>query len=319
MYEGDIMKSRAPQPFVRFAAMAALGIGLVACAQGTGEPPVETEQPTESVQAGDPAAPAPAVAKRGDGARRDPHQMIEKLDLDKNGTLELDELPAHKREFFESLDTDKNGSLSAAELEAHKQKMGERMFALKDANKDGVLTEAELGERWSKLSAADADQDGKITRAELEAAHRDGKLVPFHGGHGKRGMFGKDPQKMIERFDANKNGTLELAELPEHKRQWLGAADTDKNGSLSVAELEAHEQKRGEHMFAMQDQNKDGFLTEAEVGQRHWSRLSVADADKDGKVSKTELEAAHRDGKLVPFGGKHHGFRKHGARNPQAL
>jgi Ca2+-binding EF-hand superfamily protein len=262
MYEGDPMKSRATRFSIRFTALAALGIGLAACAQVGGEPPVETEQPSEAVQAGDPAAAAPAVARRAHQMRRDPQKMIEKFDANNNGTLELSELPGHKREFLEQADTDKDGSLSLA---------------------------------------------------ELEAAHRDGKLKAFRGkrdGHGRHGFMAKSPQKMIEKFDANKNGTLELAELPEHKRDRLAAADTDKNGSLSVAELEAHKQKMGERMFAMRDENKDGFLTESEVGKRHWSKLSIADADQDGKVSKAEIEAAHRDGKL--------GFRKHGRTSNQA-
>jgi Ca2+-binding EF-hand superfamily protein len=318
------MKTRATPLFVRFSALAALGIGLAACAQGTGETTGEIEQPSEAVQAGDPAAAGPALAERPHRARRDPQKMIEKFDLDKNGTLELSELPEHKRKFLESADTDKDGSLSLAELEAHKRQMAERMFALKDENKDGFLTEAEVGKRWSKLSVADTDQDGKLSKAELEAAHRDGKLEPFLGRYGKkRGMmFGKNPQKMIEKLDANKNGTLELSELPEHKRKWLAAADTDKDGSLSVAELEAHKQKRGQHMFALKDKNKDGFLTEAEVGPRHWARLSVADADKDGKLSKAEFESARREGKLArPHGARGDGprFRMRGGKSDQAL
>jgi hypothetical protein len=61
----------------------------------------------------------------------------------------------------------------------------------------------------------------------------------FGGKHG-RGGFGKDPAHFIEKFDANDNGSLELTELPEHKREKLGAADTDKDGKLSVEELKAH-------------------------------------------------------------------------------
>jgi hypothetical protein len=39
-------------------------------------------------------------------------------------------------------------------------------------------------------------------------------------------------------------------------------------------------------------------LTEAEVGAKHWARISVADANKDKKVSMAELKAAHEAGKL---------------------
>lgn len=44
-------------------------------------------------------------------------------------------------------------------------------------------------------------------------------------------------------------------------------------------------------MFDLLDIDKDGFLTEAEAG-RFWSRVQLADTDKDGKVSKDEAQKA---------------------------
>lgn len=239
------MHPRPRKSLIRFGAVAMLGLGLAACAQGTGEPTEETEQAIEeSIAAGDPAAPAAKPGHRGKrGWHGDPAQMIEKFDENKNGTLELSELPERKRKFLEGADTDKNGSLSVEELTAHRQQMGERHFAMKDENKDGFLTADEVGERrWAKLSAADADKDGKLSKAELETAHREGTLkmgMGPRGFHGKKG-FRKNPAMLIEKFDTNKNGTLELSELPEHKREKLGAADTNKDQKLTRDELEAH-------------------------------------------------------------------------------
>ncbi|MCA9595293.1 MAG: hypothetical protein KC776_18370 [Myxococcales bacterium] len=56
--------------------------------------------------------------------------------------------------------------------------------------------------------------------------------------------------------------------------------------------------------FAKADKNNDGFLTEAEVGAKRWKRISVADANKDRKVSKAELQQAHKDGKIGHRGKK---------------
>ncbi|MBX3126538.1 MAG: hypothetical protein KF718_07460 [Polyangiaceae bacterium] len=56
--------------------------------------------------------------------------------------------------------------------------------------------------------------------------------------------------------------------------------------------------------FAKLDANKDGFLTRAEVGERRWNRIQVADANKDNKVSKAELQKAKADGKLGKGKGK---------------
>jgi hypothetical protein len=60
---------------------------------------------------------------------------------------------------------------------------------------------------------------------------------------------------------------------------------------------------KGAH-FKKADKNGDGFLTKAEVGDKRWERIKVADANKDGKVSKPEMQQARKDGKL-PHGNGH--------------
>jgi len=56
-------------------------------------------------------------------------------------------------------------------------------FQKADTNKDGFLTQAEVGDKkWSRIQVADANKDGKVSQAELQQAHTDGKL----GHHGKR-------------------------------------------------------------------------------------------------------------------------------------
>jgi len=62
---------------------------------------------------------------------------------------------------------------------------------------------------------------------------------------------------------------------------------------------------KGAH-FQRKDTNQDGFLTEAEVGAQRWQRIKVADSNKDNKVSKDEMMAAFKAGKL----GRHHDKQK---------
>jgi hypothetical protein len=99
-----------------------------------------------------------------------------------------------------------------------------------DANHDGKLELAELPEhKREKMTMADENEDGVISLAEIE------KYRPMmHGRHRK------DPAQMIAHLDANQNGALEVSELPEHKREKLGAADANKDGALSPDELKAH-------------------------------------------------------------------------------
>jgi hypothetical protein len=60
---------------------------------------------------------------------------------------------------------------------------------------------------------------------------------------------------------------------------------------------------KGAH-FKKADKNGDGFLTKAEVGDKRWERIKVADANKDGKVSKPEMQQARKDGKLPHGNGR---------------
>ena len=47
-------------------------------------------------------------------------------------------------------------------------------------------------------------------------------------------------------------------------------------------------------IFSHADRNHDGKVTKDEVPDFIWQRLSDADADKDGAVSKSELEQHHK-------------------------
>jgi Ca2+-binding EF-hand superfamily protein len=228
-------------------------LAAVACSQG----PVDTKDFDESQE---PVAEQAVTPEKAAPARKgfhDPAKMIEKLDRNKDGILQLSEVPERKARFLGEADTDKDGTLSVTELEAHQVAMKAKRFARIDSDKDGFVTEAEVGRRWDKLKVADADNDGKLTQAELEQAHANGKL-PALGRHGKRGFRGMH-QRMgrdmwFEQLDANKNGSLELSEVPEKKRAFLEKADKDGNQVLSKDELKAHfEAKRAQHMGCDKD------------------------------------------------------------------
>ena len=46
-----------------------------------------------------------------------------------------------------------------------------------DANNDGFLTAAEVGDkRWARIQVADANNDGQISKAEFDQAKKDGTI-----------------------------------------------------------------------------------------------------------------------------------------------
>jgi hypothetical protein len=128
-----------------------------------------------------------------------------------------------------------------------------------------------------------------------------------HGPRGRRGFGPPSPDKLLERFDANKNGMLEAAELPERMQQHIGDIDTSGDGVVSKDELVAHFKAMREKFvahaqerFAKRDTNHDGTLDATEVGAERWAKLSVADANGDQKLTPEELKAAFESGKLKP-------------------
>ena len=138
--------------------------------------------------------------------------------------------------------------------------------------------------------------------------------------HGKRGKCGhgpKTPETLIERYDANEDGVLQLTELPERKRERMAAADTDQDGTLSVAELQTFIDARVAEKFAKKDENGDGFIVESEVGEHKWERFVKADTNGDAKISLEEFQAAKAAGTLGHGKHKHkhgkRGKRGHGA------
>ncbi|HXK20750.1 MAG TPA: hypothetical protein VNG33_23225 [Polyangiaceae bacterium] len=147
-----------------------------------------------------------------------------------------------------------------------------------------------------------------------------------HGPRGEHGFGPPSPDKFIERFDTNKDGKLQAAELPERMQQNIGEIDTSGDGVVTKDELvarfaakRAEFEQKAKARFDQKDTNHDGALDQSEVGAEHWAKLSVADANGDQKVTPDELKAAFEAGKLKPmmFRGEHGRRWEHGG-NEQA-
>lgn len=102
-----------------------------------------------------------------------------------------------------------------------------------------------------------------------------------------------------------------MTNTSKRRLTWVGAllaASVLTFGATAFAEGKGGKEgcaKNAEARFAKKDSNGDGFLTAAEVGDKRWARIKVADANTDGKVSLAEMKQAKADGKL-----KHHKGKK---------
>ncbi len=120
--------------------------------------------------------------------------------------------------------------------------------------------------------------------------------------------------KRLERFDADKNGTLDAGEKQAGKQQWLEnhpkasehMKQMDSNGDGRIERGERQEAREAWHDSLLQrlDSNKDGTLdkSEKEAGRQQWlsdhpqaaERLKQLDAEGDGKIGQHERRERRR-------------------------
>jgi hypothetical protein len=165
----------------------------------------------------------------------------------------------------------------------------------------------------AEVEPADQTQSAGLTQPSTKTPAPEA-MRHEHGDRHRGGPDGKgrrgppSPEKLLQRFDANENGMLEAAELPERMQEHIGDIDTNQDNVVSKEELQAHMKarfmERAKARFDRKDANHDGVLEQSEVG-KHWSKLSVADQNGDQKLSPDELRAAFEAGKLEPMRGEH--------------
>jgi Ca2+-binding EF-hand superfamily protein len=140
-------------------------------------------------------------------------------------------------------------------------------------------TRAEVAAKVQQhFARADADRDGVITQAEAQALHAE--RAQRHGQRADR-QGRRDPAKFFDRLDSNRDGQVTRAEFDAGRQ--LRAQRFAQRGH--------HGDKAGRaggHMFAMADANKDGRLTLQEAQAAALRHFDMVDANKDGRVTPDE-------------------------------
>ncbi len=149
------------------------------------------------------------------------------------------EVEAKVAEKFAAGDANKDGKITTAEfearLEAHKAEMRakmakhhDEMFTKLDTDKNGQLSKAE----WNAMH--EMRQEMRKKRHE-SAKNGEGHGMGMHRGH----MMKDGGKRWFEMHDANKDGSVSLAEARETALKRFDAADTNKDGTLTSDERRA--------------------------------------------------------------------------------
>ena len=117
------------------------------------------------------------------------------------------------------------------------------------------------------------------------------------GKHGERGPGGHG-QMMFEKFDSDGDGRVTRAELDKTRAEKLESADGNGDGQLTLEEFQVLwlEMARPMMVDRFQDLDEDGngVVTEAELGQPLAAMFVYLDRDDDGAITAEELRGKHR-------------------------
>ncbi|WP_044301012.1 matrixin family metalloprotease [Rhodopirellula sallentina] len=157
---------------------------------------------------------------------------------------------------------------------------------------------------------------------EEEETDEDTDVEDCHDGvghHSRRfgvvnvGLFRGDAESLITRFDTDEDGSLSEEEVPERVWEKLSelGVDADADGLVTLTEVETAIATARQDAFDSKDSDSDGVLTEDEVSERFWGKISDADTDADDAVSFDELDAffAERSAQREEFAGESFGHR----------
>lgn len=156
------------------------------------------------------------------------------------------------------------------------------MFAERDTNKDGRITQEELAEYRAKLfDGADASKDGALDSAEMAAFVRD--------------RMAKRAAARLAAFDANKDGKLTLDEVPGRMKRMFFRADANLDGVLTVEEMQKASDRRLRRrltfVFMRVDVDHDGKISKNEFADAGNRFLRHFDRNGDKTVTREEVAA----------------------------
>ena len=270
---------------------------------------------------------APAFAAKGESKHGERGAaMIERLDANKDGKVSLDEFKTNISATFKTFDADGNGQVTKDEIKARRDAFKDARKAVRDAADADKATAREalqaaapfmLPGAGRMFDRADTDKNGTLSEAEVLASaekiferrdtNKDGAIDtadarPMKGkGHHGKGGGEERAERMLKRLDTNNDGKVSQDEMLAGATQTFERFDADKNGEVAKAEVDAKREAFRDARKAFREvKATDGEARQAarealrdarmdRMGARMFER---ADADKNGTLTKAEMETA---------------------------
>jgi Ca2+-binding EF-hand superfamily protein len=145
-----------------------------------------------------------------------------------------------------------------------------------DTNGDGVLSAAEIAASPTSLRRLDRNGDGRLDATELRPP-----AAP---------TISDELTNTLMEFDADKDGRLTRAEVPERLQGLFERADANKDGVLTPAEIRQSAAQQDQSSPAARGGGREGR------GGREFvvpdPLVAALDTDRDNALSATEIAAA---------------------------
>lgn len=192
------------------------------------------------------------------------------------------DVTARVQQHFARVDADRDGVITQAEVQALQSRLAKRMAG----RADGARRRGDPAQRFARL---DANGDGQVTRAEFDArAAQRMQRVPAAGQQAPaRARMG---ERLFARLDANRDGAISRAEFDagaQARTQRAGRGDGEWM-KMRAARAGQRVGRFGGHMFAMADANQDSRVTLQEATAAALRHFDMADANRDGLVTGEE-------------------------------
>lgn len=158
--------------------------------------------------------------------------------------------------------------------------------------------QAKVAEHFAKI---DANRDGAITREEAEAgraAMRE-RWQQQGIGHAMAAKRAGGEGMAFDRLDADKDGSISRAEWDAARAQRAERMAEHRAGKAGAPKAMRIHRMGGAgalhgRMFEIADADKDGRVTLAEAQAAALRHFDMADANRDGRVTREERRQIHR-------------------------